>query len=191
MCAQLPRIETRTHVDVIMHGLEQRKSTNTGALALQVFASSKLHVFGNDLPKLVDDPWPAGATPVILFPVAGAQPVHEFRDVVDKLALIVLDANWRQANRLRKRFATRNIPFVSVEAKGAYKLRHSPHEGGLSTYEAIAHALAALEPDRVDVDAAIAAFRIWQDRLLWTRGAIATGAVEGGIPEGARRASSL
>jgi DTW domain-containing protein YfiP len=187
MCALLPRIATRTHVDVVMHGLEQRKSTNTGALALTVFASSTLHLFGNDLPKLQDDVWPAGRTPIVLFPVAGAQPVHEFKDVVDTLALVVLDANWRQANRLRKRFAARNIPFVSVEAKGEYKLRNSPHEGGLSTFESIVHALAALEPDRVDVDAALAAFRVWQDRLLWTRGTIATGAVEGGIPEGARR----
>lgn len=187
MCAQLPRIVTRAHVDVVMHGLEQRKSTNTGALALQVFPSSTLHVFGNDLPKLADDPWPAGKTPVVLFPVAGAQPVSEFKDVVDSLALVVLDANWRQANRLRKRFAARNIPFVSVEARGAYRLRNSPHEGGLSTYEAIVHALAALEPDSVDVERALSAFRVWQDRLLWTRGTIATGAVEGGIPEGARR----
>lgn len=187
MCAQLPHIVTRTHVDVVMHGLEQRKSTNTGALALKVFASSTLHIFGNNLPKLAEDLWPAGKTPVVLFPVAGAQPVHEFRDVVDTLTLIVLDANWRQANRLRKRFAARNIPFVSVEAKGAYKLRNSPHEGGLSTYESILHALGALEPERVDVESALSAFRIWQDRLLWTRGAIATGAVEGGIPEGARR----
>ena len=121
----------------------------------------------------------------MLFPVAGAQPVREFRDVVDTLALVVLDANWRQANRLRKRFAARNIPFASVEARGQYKLRNSPHEGGLSTYESIVHALAALED--IDVDAALSAFRIWQDRLLWTRGALATGAVEGGIPEGARR----
>lgn len=185
MCAQLPRIATRTHVDVVMHGLEQRKSTNTGALALRVFASSELHLFGNDLPPLTADVWPAGRTPIILFPVAGAQPVREFRDVVDSLALVVLDANWRQANRLRKRFASRNIPFASVEAKGEYKLRNSPHENGLSTYESIVHALAALED--IDVDEALAAFRVWQDRLLWTRGTIATGAVEGGVPEGARR----
>lgn len=188
MCAQLPLLETRTHVDVVMHGLERRKSTNTGALALKIVANSTLHVFGNDLPKLSDDVWPAGRMPLVLFPVAGAQPVREFSERVDALALVVLDANWRQANRLRKKFASRNIPFASIDAAGMYKLRHSPHEGGLSTYESIIHALGALEPERVDIDAALAVFRVWQDRLLWTRGTIAKGAVEGGIPEGARRA---
>jgi DTW domain-containing protein YfiP len=170
-----------------MHGLEQRKSTNTGALALTVVENSTLHVFGNDLPPLPERVWPERRrVPVVLFPVAGAQPIAEFKDAVDDLALIVLDANWRQANRLRKRFAARNIPFASVEARGEYKLRNSPHEHGLSTYEAIVHALGALED--IDVEPALAAFRVWQDRLLWTRGTIATGAVEGGIPEGARRA---
>lgn len=188
MCAQLPRIETRTHVDVVMHGLEQKKSTNTGALALSVFANATLHLFGNDLPRLPDRLWGEQRTPVVLFPVAGAQPVSDFRQRAQAgtLSLIVLDANWRQANRLRKKFAAQNIPFVTVDALGEYKLRNSPHEHGLSTFEAILHALAALE----DVPAAstLQAFRIWQDRLLWTRGTIARSAVEGGIPEGARRA---
>jgi DTW domain-containing protein YfiP len=186
ICALLPRIETRAHVAIVMHGLEQRKSTNTGALARRVLVNSEIIFFGNNLPALPECMWSKESVPVVLFPVAGGQPIAEFRGVLH-LTLIALDANWRQAAKLRRRFAAKNIPFATapVGAPGAYKLRSSPHEGGLSTYEAILRSLSVLE--NVPLADAMRAFRIFQDRLLWRRGSIDRGAVEGGIPDGVRR----
>lgn len=186
ICALLPRVETKTHVTIVMHGLERRKSTNTGALAERVVANSEIVLFGNNLPPLPERVWPEDSVPVVLFPVAGGQPVEEFRGTKN-LTLIALDANWRQATKLRRRFASKNIPFVRAPdvEPGLYKLRNSPHEGGLSTYEAILRSLAVLED--IPLEDALRAFRVFQDRLLWRRGTIEKGAVEGGIPDGARR----
>jgi DTW domain-containing protein YfiP len=168
-----------------MHGLEHAKSTNTGRLVERCFTNARITLFGNNLPELPDELWPPGAKPVVLFPVAGAQPIEDFRGV-DRVCLVVLDANWRQAARLRKRFALRSVPFARAPAVPTlYRLRGEPHEGGMSTFEAVVHSLGALE----DVDTAplLRAFRIFQDRTLWTRGTIDKSAVEGGIPDGALR----
>lgn len=127
MCDRLPRVDTRTRVVVLMHGLEHNKSTNTGRLVHRCLPRSDLVLYGNDLPPLPARPWPEGLTPVVLFPVAGAQPVADFADVAARgaLALVVLDANWRQAARLRKRFAAQGIPFVQAPAgpPSVYRLR--------------------------------------------------------------------
>lgn len=186
ICAQMPRIETQTKVTIVMHGLERRKSSNTGALAQRVLVNSEIVLFGNNLPPLPERVWPLGSVPVVLFPVAGGQPVEDFRGTRN-LTLIALDANWRQATKLRRRFASQNIPFARAPdvEPSLYKLRTSPHAGGLSTYEAIVRSLAALED--IALADALTTFRMFQDRLLWRRGAIDTGEVEGGIPDGARR----
>lgn len=189
MCDRLPRLGTRTRVVVIMHGLEHNKSTNTGRLVHRCLPHSDLVLYGNDRPRLPERPWPADLTPVVLFPVAGAQPVSDFLDVArqGKLALVALDANWRQAARLRKRFAAQSIPFVAAPAgpPTVYKLRNEPHEAGVSTLEAIARALAVLEER--DMEPLVAALRVFQDRTLWMRGALDKDAVEGGIPDGVWR----
>lgn len=189
MCDRLPRIETRTRVVVVMHGLEHNKSTNTGRLVHRCLPRSELVLYGNDLPPLQERPWPADHTPVVLFPVAGAQPVSDFLDVAraGKLALVVLDANWRQAARLRKRFASQNIPFVRAPdgAPTVYKLRNEPHEAGVSTLEAVARSLAVLEER--DMEPLVATLRVFQDRTLWMRGVLDKDHVEGGIPDGVLR----
>jgi DTW domain-containing protein len=189
MCALLPRVVTRTRVVVVMHGLEHVKSTNTGRLLHRCLPNSDLVLYGNDRPPLPPRPWPEGHTPVVLFPVAGAQPVSDFVDVAraGELALVVLDANWRQAARLRKRFASQKIPFAAAPSSEPtlYRLRKEPHEGGVSTFEAVARSLAVLEEQ--DTAPLVTALRVFQDRTLWTRGSIGRDEVEGGIPEGALR----
>jgi DTW domain-containing protein YfiP len=88
---------------------------------------------------------------------------------------------------LRKRFASQNVPFAAAPSlePSIYKLRSEPHEGGMSTLEAIARSLAVLED--VDVAPMLDAFRVFQDRTLWMRGAIDRDDVYGGVPEGLLR----
>src|SRR5688500_1705572 len=83
MCSLLPHVDTRARICVVMHGLEHGKSTNTGRLVERCFTNSEMTLFGNDKPALPDKPWPASSTPVVLFPVAGAQPIADFRGVKD------------------------------------------------------------------------------------------------------------
>ena len=185
ICASLPRIETKTRVSLILHSLESTKSTNTGRLAVECLTNSEKFVFGARAP-LPARVWPEGARPVVLFPIANARPVTDFAG--DGLCLIVLDASWRQAARLRKRFASRNIPFAQVPPGGPsqYALRAEPHARGLSTLEAIARSLQALEGGTIEADM-LRPFSQFQDRTLWLRGDKTTDAVEGGIPDGVVR----
>lgn len=189
MCDRMPRIETRTRTVVVMHKGEHQKSTNTGRLAHRCLPHSDLVLYGDRAQRLPERVWADDETPVVLFPVAGAQPIGDFVDTArtKKLALIVLDANWRQAGRLRKRFASQNVPFAAAPSlePSIYKLRSEPHEGGMSTLEAIARSLAVLED--VDVAPMLDAFRVFQDRTLWMRGAIDRDDVYGGVPEGLLR----
>jgi DTW domain-containing protein YfiP len=102
--------------------------------------------------------------------------------------LIVLDASWRQANRLRKRFAARSIRFAQLPVGGnsIYGLRNEPHDRGVCTLEAIARALQALEGGSIEADM-LTALRVFRDRRLWLRGHIERGQVEGGLPDGVDR----
>jgi DTW domain-containing protein YfiP len=186
MCALLPSIATRTRVALALHKMEHGKSTNTGRLAARCLQSCEVFAFGYDLPVLPARVWPEGHTPVVLFPLASAKPIADFRGQ-DKLCLIVLDANWRAANRMRKRFAEQNIPFASCPPTSSiYRLRAEPSATGLSTLEAIAAALQALEGGSVQAEL-LQALRVFQDRTLWLRGSLDRKDVEGGIPLGVER----
>lgn len=178
MCALLPRVTTSTRVIVVMHQLEMKKSTNTGRLAVRCLDNSTLVSHDVDLDRVL----PARA--VVLFPVAGAQPIADFAGT--GATLIALDGNWRQAARMRKKFATRGIPFVTAPpGPTTYALRKSAHPLSMSTFEAIARSLAVL--DGLDTTSLLRALEIFQDRVLWLRGAKKRDAVAGGIPDGVLR----
>jgi DTW domain-containing protein YfiP len=70
-----------------------------------------------------------------------------------------------------------------------YRLRTEAHDGGLATIEAIARALGLLEGEKGPrVQHALEfVFRAMVDRTLWSRGAVRTADVTGGIPDGVRR----
>ncbi len=189
ICAQLPRFVTRTHVTLLIHKMELQKSTNTGQLAAACLDNVTVVPFGYDLPDLPVQPWPSGHQPVVLFPVSSAKPVTAIAHCsVRPLSLIVLDANWRQANRLRKRFAADNVAFVCCPAgpPSVYRLRTEAHDTDLCTLEAVARALDALEGQGINV-AMRRALEMFQDRLLWLRGTIDRDAVTGGVPVGVER----
>lgn len=186
ICESLPRLQTKTRISLVLHKLEAHKSSNTGKLALACLENAETFAFGNDMAPLPERVWPEGKRPVVLFPIANAPPVTRFRG--DDLCLIVLDGSWRQANRLRKRFASRNIPFCQVPAgaESAYALRAEPHDKSLCTLEAIARALQALEGGDIEREM-LGALTLFQERTLWLRGYLPTERVTGGIPDGALR----
>ncbi len=52
LCAELPEVKTRTRVVLVLHQLEERKSTNTGRLALRCLPNSSVVAHGR-LPETV------------------------------------------------------------------------------------------------------------------------------------------
>jgi DTW domain-containing protein YfiP len=195
ICALVPKIVTRTRVVLILHQLEQRKTTNTGRLAARCLVNSVVTGRGGE-PDVGDVgdvrstvPWEAeGSQPVLLFPYPHARPVAAWRDSAQPITLVVPDGTWRQANKARRRIKGLSaLPCATLPAgtRSRYRLRDDTRPGGLATIEAVALALGILEGP--EVQAALEhIFQIMVDRTLWTNGRIPSAQVTGGIPPGIR-----
>ncbi|MCP3100102.1 DTW domain-containing protein [Myxococcus sp. K15C18031901] len=149
LCAELPRILTRTELLVIRHHKETLKSTNTARMAALALPRCHIVSYGSpgqpfDASVLEDD----GDT-WLLFPDAQQSPTA---DTAPPRRLIVLDGSWGQARRMVQRVpALRRLPGLKLPPPppDTRRLRRPPHPDGMSTLEAIAGALAYLEGDAV------------------------------------------
>jgi DTW domain-containing protein len=189
LCALIPRLATRTRVVLVIHRVEQRKPTNTGLLAVECLQNSELWVRGHAThgdERFQLDP---ATTPLLLFPSEGAPSLTEFAQSSRPVSLIVPDGNWRQASRVPHRVpCLAGVARVSLPAgpPTMYRLRHEPRDGGLATMEAIARALGVLESPAVQ-QTLEHVFCVMVERVLWSRGALLSSQVTGGIPDGVQR----
>jgi DTW domain-containing protein len=145
VCAEIPRVATRTHVTIIRHHLERHRSSNTGRLAALALPNSTIIEHGGPFGDARFDP--SGA--VLVFPAG-----HTQQDVptVMPTTVIVLDASWSQARRMwRKIDSLRGVPTLSLPKQDspAARLRKAPADGMVSTIEAIAAALRLVEGEAV------------------------------------------
>ncbi len=147
LCAEVPRVETRTRVLVIRHNKEANKSTNTARLAALALPRCHILTYGApgqpfDVSVLeAPDTW-------VLFPDAKPPPPG----TPPPAHLVVLDGNWTQARRMYQRLPElRRLPGISLPppAPDTRRLRRPPHPEGMSTVEAIAGALSLLEGPEV------------------------------------------
>ncbi|HEX3777552.1 MAG TPA: tRNA-uridine aminocarboxypropyltransferase [Polyangiaceae bacterium] len=141
VCADLPRVETRTEFVLVRHVTELLLTSNTGRFAALSLPNSRLLAYGGgaefDATEIAE---PGSA----LLYCSGAPRQLGF---VPK-RLIVLDGSFRQARRMYKRVAAlRDLPELTLPAPeiAPTRLRQPTHTGGMSTLEAIALALSALE----------------------------------------------
>lgn len=195
ICGLIPRIETQTHLVLVLHQLETKKPTNTGVLATRCLPNSRIVVRGQHQPVPNETLWPDTHEPVLLFPTEDARPLA---DVVAErlpgskpLALVVPDGTWSQASRARRRIpCLSQIQAVTVAADGPsiYRLRTANEPGQVCTLEAIALAFEHLERARGPLvrQQLHTMLRIMVERTLWTRGELQASEVTGGIPAGAR-----
>jgi len=176
LCSLLPCVPTRNRVVVVLHQLEDHKTSNTGRLAHRCLPNSEI-VFRGDperarrahleklaarggsprpaepLPAPAPSRWPdwsAHGDPVLLFPHPDARPLESWRDHPRPLTLIVPDGTWRQGQRVRHRtpgLGTIPCAAISREAPSNYRLRTTSDPRRLATLEAIAEALGILEGD--------------------------------------------
>ena len=79
ICALLPRIATRTRVVVVLHQLEARKPTNTGALAAKCLENSVVVYRGRAPGGATADPLDhqlsSETDPLLLYPHPSATPL--------------------------------------------------------------------------------------------------------------------
>jgi tRNA-uridine aminocarboxypropyltransferase len=155
VCAELPRLELRTRVVLVMHHREVSKTTATGPLALLALEGSQLFVHGElGAPLDLSAEHVPGRRVLLLFPREDAQPLTLELLARDRrpVTLIVPDGNWRQASRASRRIpglAQAECVTLVAGPPTRYRLRHEPKAGGLATFEAIARALGVLESGAV------------------------------------------
>lgn len=186
VCAHAPRVAARTPLLVVVHVSDVGRTSNTARLLALAVRDATLVCHGV-FPAPADPAahLPAGATPVVLFPGHGAEPLTP--ELVAALpsppALVVPDGNWRQASRMVKR-----LPLLAGAAKVALParafagpaLRRNGPGHHMSTYEAVTQALAVLEGEAV-AGPLLDFYRRATDRMLFDRGKIRPADVYGGL----------
>jgi len=156
MCEGMTRPHTTTRVDIIMHHHEQWRSSNTARLAHWALPNSGLHSYGAPHMRLEADHFDTDTFQyLVLFPSAGARCLHPNMLVEDPrtTVLVVPDGSWRQARRMSRRlmlWGLRQHVTLPPGAPSIYRLRRQAHAHHVSTFEAIARALGALEGEAVE-----------------------------------------
>ena len=170
-CAHVAPLPTRTRILVLQHPRERDKAIGTARIAALCLPNAEVAV-GVDFREharvraLLSDP---------AYPAVVLYPGPEARDLASEpprgpVTLIIIDGTWHQAKSL-----VRNNPWLDAlphyslnpEAPSEYRIRREPALHCVSTIEALAHALGALEgePERFST-ALMAPFRAMVERQL-------------------------
>lgn len=152
-CESIKVINNSIPVSIIMHHREDHLSSNTATLANSVLLNSKILRRG-----LLDRPFEysqldikADELPLFLFPHETARVLDDafLREIKNKkVHLVIPDGSWGQAKKVyRREHGLNGITCVKLPdgIKSCYRLRKSPREDGVCTFEAISHALKILE----------------------------------------------
>ncbi len=158
LCAELPCLDLVTHLTVIMHSKENKKTTNTGRIACLALPNSSMHFRGVQGAPLDNDLiLKANYEPMLLT-------LNERSEVLTKemvqkinrpIQLIVPDGNWRQANKMGHREkALKDILWVKIDSQKIdserKRMRKEHSKEGMSTLEAIAKALGIIEGSQIE-----------------------------------------
>lgn len=150
LCAELEPAPSRTRVVILQHPREARLAICSAWLARVALHNAELHqAVDLDAHPRVRELCAAPGT-ALLYPGEGAVPAAA-RAGAPPEHLVVVDGTWHQAERMiaRSRLLSA-LPRLAVRPDGGEgygALRREPGEDCLSTLEAIALALSALEGD--------------------------------------------
>ncbi len=162
VCAGLGPIPSRTRVLLLQHPREARLAICSAWLTRVALENAELHRgvrFEADprVRELV-----ARRRSALLFPGPGAAPADALASHPPEL-LVVVDGTWLQAAKmLDANPALAALPRVTLppgHESGYGALRREPAAGHLSTIEAVAHALGAMERDPERFAPMVRAFR--------------------------------
>jgi DTW domain-containing protein YfiP len=142
----------QTYLSIIMHVRELTLTSNTPYFINQLLPrSSEIFIRGSiNFPFNAKQVMREGEQSFYLFPDEDAIVLDDdfLKKYPGKKHLIIPDGSWSQARKFKQREPFFK-PLQSVKLpdgiEGRYKLRVSPVEGGLSTFEAAAYALGILE----------------------------------------------
>ena len=162
VCEGLGPIPSRTRVVLLQHPREARLAICSARLTRLALENAELHrtVDLDGHPRVRELLAAPGTT--LLYPGEEAIPATALA-ASPPAALLVVDGTWLQVEKLlaaNPRVAA--LPRVTLDGaheSGYRDLRREPAEGHLSTIEAVAHALGALEQDPARFAPMVGAFR--------------------------------
>jgi DTW domain-containing protein YfiP len=143
LCGDVVPVPTRTQFLIVRHHGERERSSNSGRLAALAMPSCRLVDFGTGGVPFDNQVIPRDG--VLLFPDGAAA---DRPPAPPPSTVIVMDATWHQARRMRQRISgLRGLPVWRLpdRAVTAARMRASPGPGMLSTLEAIAEVVRQLE----------------------------------------------
>ncbi|PKN18393.1 MAG: hypothetical protein CVU71_12920 [Deltaproteobacteria bacterium HGW-Deltaproteobacteria-6] len=147
ICPVIPSVPTRTEFLILRHIGEAGRPSNTGRLIDLALPNARIIAWGGGtrvgLSPLDDELLQAPGT-WLLWPDGP----DTKQDVTPPGRIVVLDATWRQARRLYHRTPTLwSLPRLVLPspAPSRGRLRDQHRADGMSTIEAVAAALAAIE----------------------------------------------
>lgn len=161
-----------------MHYKELKRTSNSGRMIEKTLESQKVWVRGQlDAPLDHASVLKEGCQHILLYPSEDAQVLDSswFEKHKDErpFQLLVPDGNWRQAGKVHYRVEElKHIPRVTLAPELSDKenlLRVENKENGMSTLEAIGHALGVLEGSEVR-DHLLRAYRVKKEAVLKGRG---------------------
>lgn len=151
LCDQIPRLDLKTKVVLVVHAKELKRTTNTGRLVVKSLVNSEMKVRGEDregldLSALLTDEYQT----LLFYPSEdAAELTTEYMMQFQKpIQLIVPDGNWRQAGKVHYRHRElANVPRVMIKEANPEKhhLRKETTEFGMATLQAVACALGVIE----------------------------------------------
>lgn len=158
ICSELPKIDNKTYVTIMMHFREIKTTSNTGRLSHLSLKNSEIRLRGSpEFPFDTEGLIHKGRQNMVLQLCDEAYELNP--DFLAKFPgphhLIVPDGNWRQASKMHKREAVlKDLPKVRLplSTPSRYRLRKEHKLGGLATHEAIGRALGILEGTRVQTE---------------------------------------
>ena len=175
VCEFIKPFAIKTQVSLIVHVRELTLTSNTAQFAKKMLPDQADIVIRGR----VNEPFTTDATlkrsgrALFLYPHEDAFELNE--DFLQKFPgpyhLIIPDGNWQQARKVRQReegFSSIMAVKLPPGIKSEYRLRKAQHPEWVSTYEAMAHALGALESFEVR-DRLMSFFRVWVKRTETAR----------------------
>lgn len=143
ICDSVPKIETISHIWLMMNEEELRKPTNTGHLITDSVVNSKMFLWQRTSPdqELIDLVNSQNYQPWLVFPADAPEHAHratEFYKTDKPPAFILIDGTWNQARKIfRKSPYLDHLPMLSLslDKKSKYLLRRASQDTHLCTAE--------------------------------------------------------
>jgi DTW domain-containing protein YfiP len=149
LCSVVPRVPTRTQILIVRHVAELRLTSNTARFAALALPNARIVEYGGG-PSFDDGSLEQPGSVLLYSAGPGSPAAQPWPESVRRL--VVLDGSYRQTRRMYKRIeALRGLPELALPppAIAPVRLRQPPRADGMSTLEAIAHALSRLEGEQI------------------------------------------